>query len=272
MTNLAFPHDQKGNGDAAEDVLFLDRRHEGRAQAFLGVNFSGFSPQSLLRRIDEIGSAKRPFVYLCTPNVDHMVRLDKEPVLCDFYENAWANVNDSRILETLADLSGLSLPACPGSDLTQALFETSIDPAEPVVVIGGIEEVIETVRARYGLTDLRWHAPPFGLRTNPEAMAEAAAFVAANPARFTFLCVGSPQQEMLARVIQQQGQAVGIGLCVGASIDFLSGNRKRAPQWMQQARLEWLFRLLDEPQKLWRRYLVEGPKIFRIWLAWRKRR
>ncbi len=77
---------------------------------------------------------------------------------------------------------------------------------------------------------------------------------------------------MLARVIQQQGQAVGIGLCVGASIDFLSGNRKRAPQWMQQARLEWLFRLLDEPQKLWRRYLVEGPKIFRIWLAWRKRR
>jgi exopolysaccharide biosynthesis WecB/TagA/CpsF family protein len=65
---------------------------------------------------------------------------------------------------------------------------------------------------------------------------------------------------------------VGIGLCVGASMDFLSGSRKRAPQWMQQARLEWLFRLLDEPQKLWRRYLVEGPKIFRIWLAWRKAR
>lgn len=271
MTNLAFPHDQNGNGDASEDVLFLDRRHEGRAQAFLGVSFSGFSPQSLLRRIDEIGSAKRAFVYLCTPNVDHLVRLDKEPALGDLYANAWANVNDSRILETLADLSGLSLPACPGSDLTQALFETCIDPAEPIVVIGGIEEVIETVRARYRLTDLRWHAPPFGLRTNPEAMAEAAAFVAANPARFTFLCVGSPQQEMLARVIQQQGKAIGIGLCVGASIDFLSGSRKRAPQWMQQARLEWLFRLLDEPQKLWRRYLVEGPKIFHIWLAWRKR-
>ncbi|MFN7673845.1 MAG: WecB/TagA/CpsF family glycosyltransferase, partial [bacterium] len=152
------------------------------------------------------------------------------------------------------------------------LFETCIDPAETVVVIGGTQDMIESVRARYGLTDLRWHAPPFGLRTNPEAMAEAAAFVVANPARFTFLCVGAPQQEMLAYTIAKQGQAVGIGLCVGASIDFLSGNRKRAPQWMQQARLEWLFRLLDEPQKLWRRYLVEGPKIFRIWLAWRKRR
>ena len=172
----------------------------------------------------------------------------------------------------MADLSGLALPACPGSDLTQALFERCIDPCEPVVVIGGTEDVIETVRARYGLSDLRWHAPPFGMRTNPGAMEEAASFVAANPARFTFLCVGSPQQEMLAKLICTQGRAVGIGLCVGASIDFLSGSRKRAPQWMQQSRLEWLFRLLDEPQKLWRRYLVEGPKIFRIWMNWRKSR
>lgn len=272
MTNLAFPHEKGDPSEAAEDVLFLDRRHEGRTQSFLGVNFSGFSPQSLVRRIDEIGSTKRSFVYLCTPNVDHLVRLDREPELGDLYAHAWANVNDSRILETLADLSGLSLPACPGSDLTQALFESYINPAETIVVIGGTEEVVATVRERYGLTDLRWHAPPFGLRTNPEAMKQAAAFVAANPARFTFICVGAPQQEMLARLIHQQGEAVGIGLCVGASIDFLSGNRKRAPKWMQQARLEWLFRLLDEPQKLWRRYLVEGPKIFRIWMAWRSQR
>ncbi len=272
MTNLAFPSTEEDAQALPGDVLFLDRRGDDRASAFLGIHFSGFRPETLLRRVEEIGSAKQAFVYLCTPNVDHLVRLNREPALHDLYANAWANVNDSRILETLADLSGLALPACPGSDLTQALFESCIDPCETIVVIGGTEDVIGTVRARYGLTDLRWHAPPFELRTNPDAMEEAAAFVAANPARFTFLCVGSPQQEMLAKLIHTQGRAVGIGLCVGASIDFLSGSRKRAPQWMQQARLEWLFRLLGEPQKLWRRYLVEGPKIFRIWLAWRKAR
>lgn len=272
MTKLAFQHEEEGSIEAADDVLFLDRRHDARAQSFLGLHFSGFTPQALLRRVDEVGSAGRPFVYLCTPNVDHMVRLEREPELRDFYANAWANVNDSRILQTLADLSGLSLPACPGSDLTQALFETCIEANETVVIIGGTQDVVETVRDRFGLTDLRWHNPPFGLRTNPEAMAEAAAFVAANPARFTFLCVGSPQQEILAKTIRDQGKASGIGLCVGASIDFLSGNRKRAPKWMQQMRLEWLFRLLAEPGKLWRRYLVEGPKIFAIWLAWRQRR
>lgn len=272
MTNLAFPHAETGADTVPEDVLFLDRRKEHRTQTFLGIQFSGFNPQNLLKRVEEVGSAKRAFVYLCTPNVDHLVRLDREPDVHELYQQAWANVNDSRILQTLADLSGLSLPACPGSDLTRALFESCIDPSEPVVVIGGTQDAIEAVRARYGLTDLRWHAPPFGLRTNPEAMAEAAAFVGANPARFTLLCVGAPQQEMLALTIAKQGQATGIGLCVGAAIDFLSGTRKRAPYWMQQARLEWLFRLLDEPQKLWRRYLVEGPKIFRMWLAWRKNR
>jgi len=272
MTNLAFPGNEEDKEALPDDVLFLDRRRDDRVQAFLGIHFSGFSPEYLLRRVEDIGSAKRPFVYLCTPNVDHLVRLEREPELHDLYASAWANVNDSRILETLADLSGLALPACPGSDLTQALFETCIDPYEPVVVIGSTKDVIETVRRRYGLTDLRWHAPPFGLRTNPDAMAEAAAFVAANPARFTFLCVGAPQQEMVAQMIHTQGRAVGIGLCVGASIDFLSGSRKRAPHWVQRSRLEWLFRLLDEPQKLWRRYLLEGPKIFRIWMAWRKSR
>lgn len=272
MTESAFPGGENGADTVPEDVLFLDRRKEDRVQDFLGIHFSGFNPQNLLQRVEEVGSAKRAFVYLCTPNVDHMVRLDREPELHELYANAWANVNDSRILETLSGLSGLSLPACPGSDLTQALFETCIHPSEPVVVIGATEDVIETVCARYGLSDLRWHAPPFALRTNPDAMAEAAAFVAANPARFTFVCVGSPQQEMLALTIAKQGQAKGIGLCVGASMDFLSGNRKRAPRWMQQSRLEWLFRLLDEPRKLWRRYLVEGPKIVRIWLAWRKKR
>jgi N-acetylglucosaminyldiphosphoundecaprenol N-acetyl-beta-D-mannosaminyltransferase len=57
---------------------------------------------------------------------------------------------------------------------------------------------------------------------------------------------------------------------VGASLEFLAGTRARAPLWMQKARLEWLFRLMREPKVLWRRYLVEGPKIFAIWLKWRK--
>ena len=69
---------------------------------------------------------------------------------------------------------------------------------------------------------------------------------------------------------RQAGGAVGVGLCIGASLDFLTGRKARAPLWMRKASLEWLHRLLSEPRRLWRRYLVEGPRIFVLTMRWRR--
>jgi N-acetylglucosaminyldiphosphoundecaprenol N-acetyl-beta-D-mannosaminyltransferase len=101
-----------------------------------------------------------------------------------------------------------------------------------------------------------------GLRNDPAALASAAAFVAATRARFTFLAVGSPQQELLAAAIAARGDASGVGLCVGAAVEFVIGERQRAPRIMQRLSLEWAFRLAAEPRRMWRRYLVTGPRIF----------
>lgn len=262
-----FPTDMMQDDD---DLLVLDRRMPTRTIPFLGVDFAPMDPDKLFARVSEAGEQTDGFRYLVTPNVDQMVRLGAQPQSKVLHDDAWVNVNDSRILEVLAGWSGLVLPACPGSDLTGRIFETVISPSEPVVIIGCSREVVDAVTSRYGLTDVRWYQPPMGLKTNPEAIAATAQFCVENPARFTFICVGNPQQEMVARAIKLTGQAIGIGLCVGASLEFLAGTRQRAPTWMQKARLEWLFRLTSEPKVLWRRYLVEGPKIFGIWWHWRK--
>jgi N-acetylglucosaminyldiphosphoundecaprenol N-acetyl-beta-D-mannosaminyltransferase len=254
-----------------DDVLVLDRRKRGRTVSFLGLDFAPMSPETLFDRVKEAGDQSDAFVYLVTPNVDQMVRLHAQTQHRSLYEEAWANVNDSRILELLAGWSNISLPACPGSSLARRVFEEVLDKNEPIVVIGCTELVIETLKVRFGFTNLRWHEPPMGLKSNPDAVGAAVQFCLDNPARFTFICVGSPQQEMVARAIKLTGRATGIGLCVGASLEFLAGTRKRAPVWMQNARLEWLFRLMSEPKVLWRRYLVEGPKIFSIWWKWRNR-
>jgi exopolysaccharide biosynthesis WecB/TagA/CpsF family protein len=85
---------------------------------------------------------------------------------------------------------------------------------------------------------------------------------AQSPFRFCFLAVGSPQQEILAHRLQTRGSARGLVFCVGAALNFITGAEARAPRWMQQMALEWLYRLLQDPRRLANRYLVRGPRIF----------
>lgn len=210
-----------------------------------------------------------PFAYVVTPNVDHVLRLvdSPEPELRRIYEDAWLSTCDSRVLRLLARRRGLRLGLAPGSDIVAALFERVIDPGTPVTMIGGSIEVAAALRARLGLTRLAHHNPPMGFIRDPAAVQACEDFVVAHPAPFVLLCLGSPQQERLAAHIRASHRATGIGLCVGAAVEFVTGAKARAPLWMQRLNLEWLHRLLSEPRRLWRRYLVEAPRIFLI--LWR---
>jgi UDP-N-acetyl-D-mannosaminuronic acid transferase (WecB/TagA/CpsF family) len=76
------------------------------------------------------------------------------------------------------------------------------------------------------------------------------------------LAIGSPQQEIVAHKLKERGVARGLALCVGTAVNYLTGIEKRAPQWMQRIGFEWLFRLLQNPKRLAKRYLVRGPLIF----------
>lgn len=250
---------------------FTDRRTGSRHVWFLNSAFDKIGLDTALRRIGE-RNPSAPFAFVVTPNVDHLVRLERDTVLATLYAQAWLTVCDSRVLEMIGRMSGERIDVAPGSDLTARLFDTTIDPAEPIAIIGGDREMVEAVTRRYGLRDVRWHEPPMGLREDRAAIEDCAKFVADNPARFTLICVGSPQQEMIAEACLDRGDCTGIGLCVGASLDFLGGKALRAPVWMQQARLEWLHRLLQEPRRMWRRYLLDGPKVLLLWRRWRKTR
>ena len=249
-----------------------DRRRGSRHIWFLNGGFDRIGMDTAFQRVTE-RPADKSFEFVVTPNVDHLVRIARgNPREAVLYAQAWLTVCDSRILELIAKISGEKVDVTPGSDLTERLFADAIDPDEPVVVIGGTQSVIEAIEKRYGLTDLRWHDAPMGLKKNPLALQDCAEFVFRNPSRFVFLCVGSPQQEMVAQAIRDRRDCTGIGFCVGASLDFLAGKVSRAPRWMQKARLEWLHRLASEPKRMWRRYLVEGPKVLLLWLEWRRNR
>ena len=233
-------------------------------ERFCGMPFTGAGIRDVLRFLEARG-ADEPFGYLVTPNVDHVVRNWRDGGdLVRIYDDAELSLCDSRIVSLIGRLCGVRLPVVTGSDLTAILLEYLVDPYERVAIIGGSEDLIGRLARRYGLRNIVHHNPPMGFIRDPLAVLEASQFIERNPARFIFLAVGSPQQEILAQSIRQRGHARGLGLCVGASLLFLTGDLKRAPVWMQRAKLEWLFRLAQEPSRMWRRYLYEGPKILRI--------
>jgi UDP-N-acetyl-D-mannosaminuronic acid transferase (WecB/TagA/CpsF family) len=91
---------------------------------------------------------------------------------------------------------------------------------------------------RCGIATPAHYDPPLGFDSNQASLDAAVDFVLANPSRFVFLAVGSPRQEILAAAIAAMGRASGIGLCIGASLEFIAGAAKRAPVWMQYAGLE----------------------------------
>jgi exopolysaccharide biosynthesis WecB/TagA/CpsF family protein len=236
---------------------------------FLDLQFSGMDLDAALDAVSARASLALPFAYVATPNVDHVVGLAGEPARRALYDNAWLLLNDSRILGGLARRANLDLPVATGSDLAERLFDSVIDKYEPVTIIGGGRESIEALKRTYDLRDVRWHEPPMGLKHKAGAIIRAAAFAAAQPSRFTFICVGAPQQELIAYAIAQRADARGVGLCAGAALDFLSGTAQRAPFWMRELGLEWLHRLLSEPGRMWRRYLVTGPRVFSLFAEWR---
>lgn len=242
---------------------------------FLGLAFDPLDTDAAADRLARVRAGDR-FGYVVTPNVDHLVRLDRADRstgegahLWAAYEGAALVLCDSRILARLARWCGVELPLAPGSDLTVRLLDEVARAGDRIAVVGGDAALLAALARLYPRLDLVQHEPPMGLRHDAAAMARAAGFVRDSRARFHLLAVGSPQQELLAAAIAAQGDATGCALCIGASLDFIVGRQRRAPLLVQRLGLEWSHRLLSQPGRLWRRYLVEGPRIFRMARAWR---
>jgi exopolysaccharide biosynthesis WecB/TagA/CpsF family protein len=220
------------------------------------------------RAIAEAFGTQR-YGYVVTVNVDHAIRYYYQPEFRGLYSAATYVLLDSRFLvHVLRLLKRQFLRACPGSDLTSTLFEHAIRPHDAVLVVGGTAQQAQILRARYGLKALRHIDPPMNLLHDSAGIEACLSDIeAASPFRFCFIVLGSPLQEIIANKLQERATARGLALCVGASINYMTGVERRAPPWMRRIGFEWLFRLLQQPRRMAYRYLIRGPRI--LWLAFR---
>ena len=236
--------------------------------SFLGIDFDDVDMTDAVRQC-EILIRSRDFHYITTPNVDHIVTMHSEQAHANTFRQAekaaTMRLCDSRIIALLARLSGIRLCTVPGSDLTVELLRKVIRRGHRVAIVGGDEILLNNLRERRPEVTFVQHVPPMGVLHDQSAQDAICRFVEVADADFVFLAIGAPQSEVVARAIACSGKARGLGLCVGASLAFFTGQLRRAPRAMQVMHLEWLFRLMSEPRRLWHRYVVKGPRIFQIW-------
>jgi N-acetylglucosaminyldiphosphoundecaprenol N-acetyl-beta-D-mannosaminyltransferase len=196
--------------------------------------------------------------FVVTPNVDHTVMLRDSQALRDVYEGAHLVLADGWPVVAAARLLGLHLPQrVAGSDLVPHLFSLASDELR-VYLLGAMPGVAETAKANI---ESAWphvrvvgtYSPRFGFEQNPRECDAILRRIADAKPDVLVVGLGAPKQELW--VYQHHDRiSAKVALCVGATIDFLAGEKQRAPMWMRRTGLEWLHRAACEPRRLVRRY------------------
>lgn len=223
-----------------------------------GIDVAVIDFQTAIERI--VGWARtRPARLVFTCNLDHVLKRRTDATFRAAYAGADLVVGDGMPFVWLSRLSGPRLPhRISGSELIVPLCEAATREGLSVFLLGSTEDRLARAEAALtaiapGLRVAGRHAPPFGFRADAAAQAEAAEIVARARADILFVALGPPTQEIWSAAFRDRLDC-GVAICIGAGLDFLAGDVRRAPPWMQKAGLEWLWRTLQEPRRLAPRY------------------
>ncbi|MFM2054295.1 MAG: hypothetical protein RL456_2332 [Pseudomonadota bacterium] len=203
--------------------------------------------------------------YVVTPNVDHVLKLRQDRALREAYAQADLVIADGWPLRSVSGLFGPALPeTLPGSDFVEWLLDDLDPPAEPgaglrIFLLGAAqgvaEEAAKVIAQRWpGVSVVGCLSPPRRFERDEALCRAICRHVASCRPDLLILGLGAPLQEVFAH---RHRALLGarVALCVGATIDFLAGHRRRAPRLMRRLRLEWLHRVITEPRRLGPRYL-----------------
>ena len=217
--------------------------------------------------------------FVVTPNVDHVVLLQHHAGLRAAYRDAGMVLVDGAPVLWSSRLLRCPLPErVAGSDLVPALFSAASSERRLRIYLlgagpGVAERAVANIRIGWPAVEVvGTYSPPIGFERNETENEAILARIAAARPDVVIVGLGAPKQELWVHQHRVR-LAAKVALCVGATIDFLAGERSRAPIWMRDVGLEWLYRVASEPRRLAARYAKDAwvfPRLLaREW--WRLR-
>lgn len=235
---------------------------------FMNTNIDNLTMAETLNEIDKL-IQKKNCSYVVTPNVDHIVRLEKDDELQKVYKNASLILTDGKPLIWISKWYKTPIKEkISGSDLFPRVCQLAANKNYTMYLLGAAEGVADTaarnLMKKYpGLNIVGTYSPPFGFEKNKQEMNKIKTQIQDVHPDILIVGLGCPKQEKFMYYhCKELGVPISFGL--GASIDFEAGNIKRAPKWMSNHGLEWLYRFSKEPKRLFKRYFVDDLKIIQV--------
>lgn len=235
---------------------------------FLNTYIDNLTISDAIDRIDKL-IQKNNSSYVVTPNLDHIVIMEKDQEFLEIYKKADLILADGKPLIWISKFLGTPIKEkISGADLFPVMCRMAVDNGYSIFILGAAEGVADkaakNLKEKYpGLKISGIYSPPMGFEKNAEELDKIKRIVQTAKPDILAVSLGSPKGEKFVYRHLKEYE-VPLGISIGATIDFEAGNVKRAPKWMSDHGLEWLFRISQEPSRLAKRYLNDAIRIFPI--------
>lgn len=213
-------------------------------------------------------------IHVLTPNVDQIVRVEKDAYFKEIYDHASLILTDGTPLMWISKLykKPIKEKIC-GSDLVPLLAKIASERDFSIFLLGakpGIaDKAAQNLKMRYkNIKIAGTYSPPLGFEKDNEEISRINEILLNSKADLLFVGMGVPKQDIFIYENMKKYK-IPVSFSIGASIDFLAGNVKRAPKWINKFGLEWFYRFLKEPKRLFKRYFVDDIRIVPIAIKYR---
>ena len=237
-------------------------------QPLLNTYVNNVDMNEALSAIDEmIASGKKSYVVAI--NVDVVMKIEDDPHLKKVVDESDMVLVDGKPLIWISKWHGNPVKAkISGSDLVPLLCERARDKGYSIFIIGGKDGIAEQAKKRLednlpGIKIVGTYAPPFGFEKDEVEIRKINSMISEAHPDILITCFGCPKQEKWIYENYQKYDAK-VSICAGATVDFLAGNVNRAPRWMSEHGLEWFYRFLQEPKRMFKRYFIDDVKIVKL--------